>query len=339
MSDVHVYKWDDADAPVLNSDGPGAMANLLRKCLVDGYGSGDQEKAPAGWTMDWDSDTNARVALRPGAVEAQTCHYYVDDTGTVGAGGNRWARIWISENWDGWDENGDPVDALIPDDTDWGRTIAKNVDDQNSTPVPWIIVATDMGFYLLVDYYYKEPGFDGNNGAPLAFCGRAISYGGSDDYLDVLSFGNSEDYTSTRIAYYGTLGSPRWWDQGTGASPALARRAFDGISTNSVIATRCGAGGTDNDENFMGRSPSIPHPEPISGATLTARVLITQGNPRLGQTLIRGNYPGILWPLHQAPFSHGEIVEVNGRQYIALNMAVNVIDVGQALVDIEGPWE
>lgn len=337
---VHVYKWTDADAPVLTTEAPGAMANLLRKCLVDGYGSGSEEKAPAGWTVDWDSDTNARLALLPGALEAQTCHYYVDDTGTVGVGGNRWARIWISENWQGWDDTtGEPVDTLIPDDTEFGRTIAKNVSDASTAVVPWILIATDSAFYWLVDYYDLNPGFDGDRPPALGFCGRAVNYGSGDDYLDVVSFSGYEDYTSTRTSYLGLIGSPRYWFRGDTSHAALARRSHDGASANGGIGTRIGAGVSNDDHAYMGYRPMIPHPDPVTGGTLVARALITAGSPNNADSLIRGHYPGLFAPLHRAPLPMGEIVTVGGRQHMALYVAVNIGQQGQALIDIDGPWE
>ena len=337
---VHMYKWTDVDAPVLNSDGPGAMANLLRKCLVDGYGSGSEEKAPAGWTMDWDTETNARLALLPAAEEAQECHYYVDDTGTIGAGGNRWARIWMSEDWQGWDgTTGEPVDTLIPDDTEFGRTIAKNVTDADATAVPWILIATASAFYWLVDYYDNDPDFEGTRPPAMGFCGRAVAYGGADDYLDVVSFSGYEDYTGSISSYLGVMGSPRRWSEGDAPHVALARRSYDGVSVNDGIGTRIGAGGTDNEYSYIGYRPNTPHPDPVTGGTLVARALITAGSPSTTTSLIRGHYPGLLSPLHDTPFAMEEIVAVEGRQHMAINLSVSGSTKGQALIDIDGPWE
>ena len=49
MSTVRVYKSTDSGAPPHPSATRGSMAALLRACLVTGYGSGEDAKAPAGW--------------------------------------------------------------------------------------------------------------------------------------------------------------------------------------------------------------------------------------------------------------------------------------------------
>ena len=51
MSIPKVYKSTDTDAPqisLVNPSGAGSFNNVLRKCLVEGYGSKD----PAGWTEE-----------------------------------------------------------------------------------------------------------------------------------------------------------------------------------------------------------------------------------------------------------------------------------------------
>lgn len=57
---VKVYKWDDADAPVLNKS-PNCMATIFKACLVTGYGAKDS----AGWTMPFEDMAAGVKVLRP----------------------------------------------------------------------------------------------------------------------------------------------------------------------------------------------------------------------------------------------------------------------------------
>lgn len=336
---VHVYDHRDADAPVLTSDGPGALANLLRKCLVDGYGSGAEATAPAGWTMDWDTSTNARIALLPGPLEAQGCHYYVDDTGTVGAGGNRWARIWMAEDWQGWDTNGDPTGTLIPNDVPWGRTLVKNSTDLDATAVSWMVIATDSYAYMLVDHLYQDPNFSGVRWPVLAFFGRPTAHSASDEWLDVIAATPRENYTSTLPGYMVSVGNPANYGVGDVTSGIVARRDYSGINTASMMGSRAGAAGAFDTDQSTGYSPAIPYPDPVTGGLLTGRCLIMQGDPGAQDSVIRGHFPGFRWPLHRLAHGQGDTVLIDGRRHISINTASGANNNGNSLIDIDGPWE
>ena len=57
---VTVYRWDDAGAPQLTSGKPSSIINILKKCLVDGYGS----KPALGWTMAFADDATRSAVFR-----------------------------------------------------------------------------------------------------------------------------------------------------------------------------------------------------------------------------------------------------------------------------------
>ena len=46
-SPVTIYRWDDVGAPQIVDGKPSEYMNMLKKCLVEGYGS----KASLGWTV------------------------------------------------------------------------------------------------------------------------------------------------------------------------------------------------------------------------------------------------------------------------------------------------
>ena len=62
---VSVYRWDDANAPVLDKKA-NCVASIFKACLVTGYGS----KQPAGWSMPYeDMAANVKVLKPPVSSE------------------------------------------------------------------------------------------------------------------------------------------------------------------------------------------------------------------------------------------------------------------------------
>lgn len=62
---VKVYRWDDANAPVLDKKA-NCVASIFKACLVTGYGN----QQPAGWSMPYENmTTNVKVLKPPLSVE------------------------------------------------------------------------------------------------------------------------------------------------------------------------------------------------------------------------------------------------------------------------------
>ncbi|MCU7963807.1 hypothetical protein L5M43_14305 [Shewanella sp. SW36] len=58
---VTVYRWDDAGAPQMSKGvRPSELINVLKKCLVDGYGS----KSGAGWSVPFEDEATQQVVFR-----------------------------------------------------------------------------------------------------------------------------------------------------------------------------------------------------------------------------------------------------------------------------------
>ncbi len=77
MSTVHIYKSTDPGAPAHPSSERGSMAALLRACLIDGYGSGDDWFDPAGWEEPY-GEVNHYACFRSLEGDARL-FYQVDD--------------------------------------------------------------------------------------------------------------------------------------------------------------------------------------------------------------------------------------------------------------------
>ncbi len=71
---ARLYSWDDAGALVLDSvTGSGSLLNILRACLVDGYGT----RTDAGWTMPFSDLINNVGCFKPG--NGDNVHLRIDD--------------------------------------------------------------------------------------------------------------------------------------------------------------------------------------------------------------------------------------------------------------------
>lgn len=152
---VRVYRSSDASAPVLRGNTPGDLINVLDKCLVTGYGS----QTAAGWTKPY-TGTNL-AAFRQGAG-SNGMYIRVDDTSS--ASGNRAARVVGYEAMS--DVNtGTPQSFPTSAQSSGGGYIWTNY--TSSTPAnarPWIIIADEKAFYLLINNYPEKTTQEYNNG-------------------------------------------------------------------------------------------------------------------------------------------------------------------------------
>lgn len=57
---VTVFRWDDAGAPSITGRKPSDIINILKKCLVEGYG----EKAPLGWSVAFEDLVTIQIAFQ-----------------------------------------------------------------------------------------------------------------------------------------------------------------------------------------------------------------------------------------------------------------------------------
>jgi len=76
-----LYSYDDVGAPQLSGANDGSLLNILRGCLVDGYGT----RTSAGWTMPFSDLPNRIGCFKPNNLD--TVHFRLDDNYDY-----RWAR-------------------------------------------------------------------------------------------------------------------------------------------------------------------------------------------------------------------------------------------------------
>ena len=130
-----VYRWDDANAPVLSGQ-RNSLVNLLKACLVDGYGI----KPSAGWTMPFFSANGYRGAFRNNPARGTGFFCYIDGETTANA---------YTVNFQGYE-------VLTSIDTGNGKFLAIDTNSFTISNVAstaarcWMIIATDKFFYLLL---------------------------------------------------------------------------------------------------------------------------------------------------------------------------------------------
>uniref|UniRef100_UPI0040475EDA hypothetical protein n=1 Tax=Shewanella baltica TaxID=62322 RepID=UPI0040475EDA len=69
---VTVYRYTDAGAPQLVTASASDWINILKKCLVEGYGS----KAPLGWTIAFEDAANFKIAFRNTTLNGGSGGYF-----------------------------------------------------------------------------------------------------------------------------------------------------------------------------------------------------------------------------------------------------------------------
>jgi len=72
---VTIYRSDDFGAPVLDHTVAGTILDVLKGCLVNGYGA----KAAAGWTLAVEDLPNRQAIFRPDPTLGTGMYYYVQD--------------------------------------------------------------------------------------------------------------------------------------------------------------------------------------------------------------------------------------------------------------------
>lgn len=168
---VTVYKWDDVGAPQIVDGKPSEYMNVIKKCLVDGYGI----KAAAGWSV---------------AQEDITPYLAVRNNDTGGSGGvfemscatnnDAGAYVIVSAHID------------FVDSSNKGRSFQKTVISRGLATTSgmlknWIVLATDTAFLFFVtsDSRLSANGFATNNHISL-WCGDLNSFYANDPARFVL---------------------------------------------------------------------------------------------------------------------------------------------------------
>ena len=180
-----VFKWSDADAPSFDTS-KGSLIELLEKCLVTGYGSGEEETLPPdpAWSVEKSADGLHAVFWSNGTHPDATGHYfYVRDDGEVDgdpAGDDvlehgREAYIQGALDFTGWTDGKPDLTDKFPQPGSMARGAVweKRDDTGYSTNPSWVVIADSRTVYVTMGNY-RDGGSDSAN---FADSSAAFAYG------------------------------------------------------------------------------------------------------------------------------------------------------------------
>lgn len=277
-----VYRWDDGNAPVARGERR-SLCDILYACLVTGYGT----KPGAGWTREFVNATFDKAVFRNNPVTGTGFFLQIDGLG----GANEYTpkiqayEVMTSES-----------DGLFPFHASTTYTQVSNMG--GTTARPWILVADDRAFYLIIWVSITST----PTVADTATFG--MSFG------DFVKWKPDDAYACGLMAQYGPVSNTAQASDVTGAvSEVKIPRKSSGAVGSSYIGATIHGGGPCN--------PGIP------GSTGLA---YTSGDPFLynrpyindgAAYTLRGWSPGLYIPCHPHPFSQFQSISVDGKNFIA----------------------
>lgn len=281
---VRYYSSGDAGAPALPGNTPGALIDLLDKCLVTGYGS----KPGAGWTKAF-SGTNI-AAFKQGAG-SNGMYLRVDDSAVLASNATRFARMRGYEQMT--DINTGTNQFPLATDTaalgnTGGSTVLIKANSSNAANArPWIVVADERLFYLFIQSYQEY--------------GNPFYYNGFHAFGDIVNLKPVDPYATILIGY------------GSGDSLAQSSVIFNlGNSIASVpsnhynlaraisgVGAPIRAGMTGDYSKQGGGTPCngiMTYPNPADGALYMGQIQVSDA---IGSTqAMRGLMPGLWTHFH-----------------------------------------
>lgn len=269
MSVSRIFEYTDADAPTMESNTAGTLINVLKKCLVEGYGS----TPSLGWTVPFEDVSNHKIVFR--ASEGTRVFIQIDDGLT--ANNFQFVKVCGFESMTTVDSGLTPIP--LPDQGNY-TYIFKNT-GSSSGNIPWRLIGDSKGFYfftkpLVLTYGENNPQGYGKVWYPH-FLGDYIPYDLSNFHNFLMALADTTGYGPWRF----------------GIEEMYLKRSPGFAEIGSVKAKwRVFQAGVDGIFGFVRISPS---PSPVNGRRVYDPVVITTlavGSQR-GDQLV-GWMPGLL---------------------------------------------
>ena len=288
-----VYKSTDGNAPVLAGVRT-SLVDIFTKCLVTGYG----DKAPAGWTRPYVNAELTRASFRNNPATGTGFYLMVDQATPAYANGAyfRGYELMTSES-----------AGSFPFGYSSEAPVISNA--LNSTARPWVLVATDDWFYFF--------GYNGLNSMPTNSSLLTAGTGGNGP---LVAFGDFDsilaDDAYNCMLFLGSITNVIFGRSVGSNTAALGghyvARAASGKSGQLAVAVHVAAPGSDNAGYSMnGACPAYTGPSSL----LVSKALINDG----ASYTARGFLPGLVVPLHSAPYEHLSTVSLaDGHDYCAV---------------------
>lgn len=284
---VTVYRWDDPGAPVIDAVSPSRIIDLLKKVLVEGYGT----KAPLGWTVEFENPASHKIVFKNSPV-----------TGSGGA-----FQIWSPDGTDSTTfclvrgaQSITALDTFINGGFVGGFNLHNNLRR-------WVIVGTASAFYIM--FHHVSRGYSHTTATimidatyfigdfipayPFDQCtfittvpndGSTSTYVNDNTLATKLSPFNSEDYCKSSLAQ--SSGS---------ANQVLVPLGIDGsaVSDTYGLGTFTRASVVNTTQIFDGDYPDIlAFIAPV--AIAVSRNMAEIVNINAEHPPVRGVYPGLV---------------------------------------------
>ena len=133
---VTVYKWDDDNAPVIANGNTSEIINVLKKCLVEGYG----DKQPLGWSIALEELANNKIAFRNDTTHGSGSFVVFKGRNTIDDDQGVEFQGCMSMT---------SFDDLFLEGNPQGFRVKTNYGNHNCDK--WIVIGTEIGFYFIAD--------------------------------------------------------------------------------------------------------------------------------------------------------------------------------------------
>lgn len=317
---VTVYKSSDASAPALTGTA-GALSAIIYACLVTGYGS----QSAAGWAREF-TGTNKGVFR---AAAGNRMRLRVDDTGSIEA------RIVGYESMSDVDTGTGPFPTAAQIS---GGLFVRKSNTADATNRPWLIIANDRIFYMLID-----SGTSGTDwsvapvAAGLSGCfgfGEFLSYKSTTDLYNTIIFGAV--VTSTSVSRFAEHAPQNTFSAVTGHYMPRNAAAVSGAITCSksmALGQSIGAGAMGASANWG------PYPDPVTGGLLISPMLVCEA--ATSGWSVRGLLPGLWAPMHTNPGAHADTFSGSGvtagKTFLLANVA-STSTLGRCALETSNTW-
>lgn len=288
-----VYRFDDDGAPALTSADNTKFINLLKACLVDGYGG----KPGAGWTMPYISDNGDKAAFRNNPAAGTGFYMQVSYPNAD----NHLPCIRAYESMSSVDDGVNPFYA----DTDNLKGIAISGGRNQTIARPWLLVADDRLFWFVCWIEDTYTSTNRSNIKMLCF-GDGIPFNASDRYFCVLFLSNRtvSHYQNFTVGY----GNPA---ATTNEYKFTARNISGDVGIASCEFIH--GGGPFLASSFTGARAQDQALPRILGSEIISRPYVNDGTAYS----FRGYVPGLWHPCHKvSDFNNFEQIEINGHRFI-----------------------
>jgi hypothetical protein len=218
---VTVYRWDDVGAPQLVNRTPSEILNIVRKCLVDGYGT----KPSLGWSVIFDEPVSLSLVLRNDPVLGSGSCVKLSARGGADTAGIMLDFI--------------PAISYTDINTPYRRGYSACVQSFLANMTKWVVIGTPVGFYIILSNTERVSAYDKRED-DLCFVGdiNSIIPADTGKFIALNSINTNGDDTSTSHASWSTTLAYAWYTTGKishSSSPMKIYNA-DG-SDNSYVYT------------------------------------------------------------------------------------------------------